>query len=188
MRWLTLNVCYITVHIVKYYILAVLLMCSDWGWPATSTSLKRFNRTKPQSPKWCVIRNIPACSATCDEVTFFVSCPLNDTWTLVPLWKIMDFYKGTWHDLLCLNNVATDVVTQCPIMQHSAATGREMKALKRRGPWSHLYIYLFVLQHLLQLHQAVFEGVQFECELLRPAFGLSPTLQQQALTVDGQLW
>lgn len=53
--------------------------------------------------------------------------------------------------------------------------------------YSHLNVYLFVLQHLLQLHQTVFEGSQFMCELLRLSFGLSSTLQQQALAVNGQL-
>lgn len=53
---------------------------------------------------------------------------------------------------------------------------------------SHLYVNLFVLQHLLQLHQAVFEGAQFERELLCLSFCLCSTLQQQTLAVDGQLW
>lgn len=52
---------------------------------------------------------------------------------------------------------------------------------------SHLYVYLLVLQHLLQLHQTVLEGSQFDCELLCLSFGLSSALQQQALAVHRQL-
>lgn len=52
---------------------------------------------------------------------------------------------------------------------------------------SYLYVNLLVLQHLLQLHEAVFEGAQFEGQLLCLFLGFGPTLQQQALTVDGQL-
>ncbi len=62
----------------------------------------------------------------------------------------------------------------------------KQEATRTTHTWPHLYVNLFVLQHLLQLHQAVFEGAQFEGELLRLSFGLGPTLQQQALTVDGQ--
>lgn len=64
--------------------------------------------------------------------------------------------------------------------------GKERTRIKEEQR-SHLYVYLFVLQHLLQLHQTVLEGSQFDCELLCLSFGLSSALQQQALAVDGQL-
>lgn len=64
--------------------------------------------------------------------------------------------------------------------------GKEIIKIKE-DQGSHLYVYLFVLQHLLQLHQTVLEGPQFDCELLCLSFGLSSALQQQALAVEGQL-
>ena len=87
-----------------------------------------------------------------------------------------------------MHNTTIDAVTQCHIMQHS--TTKTAKRQGGRKSWemekhvgmrreyerrltemagkqnthdlhSHLYVNLFVLQHLLQLHQAVFERVQF---------------------------